>query len=70
MPCPGPFHFSRIADHFYDFCPFRDPARGLYTKQLRKKDVMALARVRISSQYIQFGIVHLTVTQEGCPGSR
>ena len=21
MPCPGPFHFSHIADNIYDFCP-------------------------------------------------
>ena len=31
---------------------------------------MALARVRVSVQYFQFGLEHNTVTQEGCPGSR
>ena len=25
MPCPGPFHFSHIADYIYDFCPLPDP---------------------------------------------
>ena len=30
MPCPGPFHFSHIADYIYDFCPLPDPDVGLY----------------------------------------
>ena len=25
MPCPGPFHFSHIADYIYDFCLLPDP---------------------------------------------
>ena len=29
MPCPGPFHFSHIADYIYDFCPLPDPDVGL-----------------------------------------
>ena len=24
VPCSGPFHFSHIADYFYDFCPLPD----------------------------------------------
>ena len=38
-------------------------------RTVRKKDFVALARVRVRSQYFQFGIVYHTVTQEGCPGS-
>ena len=29
MPSPGPFHFSHIADYFYDFCPLPDPDVGI-----------------------------------------
>ena len=29
MPCPIPFHFSRIADYIYDFCLLPDPDVGL-----------------------------------------
>ena len=29
MPCPGPFHFSHIADYIYDFCLLPDPDVGL-----------------------------------------
>ena len=29
MPCPGPFHFSHIADYVYDFCPLPDRDVGL-----------------------------------------
>ena len=29
MPCPGPFHFSHIADYIYNFCPLSDPDVGL-----------------------------------------
>ena len=29
MPCPGPFHFSHIADYIYDFCLLPDPDFGL-----------------------------------------
>ena len=29
MPCPRPFHFSRIADYIYDFCLLPDPDVGL-----------------------------------------
>ena len=31
MPCPGPFHFSYIADYIiiYDFCPLPDSDVGL-----------------------------------------
>ena len=29
MPCPGPFHFSHIADYIYDLCPLPDPDVGL-----------------------------------------
>ena len=29
MPCPGPFHFSHIANVIYDFCPLTDPDVGL-----------------------------------------
>ena len=29
MPCPGPFHFSHIADYIYDFCPLPDQDVGL-----------------------------------------
>ena len=29
MPCPGPFHFSHIADYIYDFCLLPDPDIGL-----------------------------------------
>ena len=25
MPCPGPLHFSHIADYIYDFWPLPDP---------------------------------------------
>ena len=25
MPCPGPVHFSHVADYVYDFCPLSDP---------------------------------------------
>ena len=28
MPCPGPFHFSHIADYIYDVCPLPDPYVG------------------------------------------
>ena len=39
-------------------------------RTVRKKDFVALAMVRVSSQYFQFGIVYHTVSQEWCPGSR
>ena len=29
MPCPGPFHFSHIADYINDFCPLHDPSVGI-----------------------------------------
>ena len=29
MRCPGPFHFSHIADYIDDFCPLSDPDVGL-----------------------------------------
>ena len=29
MHCPGPFHFSHIADYINDFCPLTDPDAGL-----------------------------------------
>ena len=29
MPCPGPFHFSHIADYSCDFCPLPDTDVGL-----------------------------------------
>ena len=29
VPCPGPFHFSHIADYIHDFCPLPDPDVGL-----------------------------------------
>ena len=29
MPCPGPFHFSHIADYIYDLCLLPDPDVGL-----------------------------------------
>ena len=25
MPCPGPFHYSHMADYIYDVCPLPDP---------------------------------------------
>ena len=25
MPCPGPLHFTNIADYVYDFCPLPVP---------------------------------------------
>ena len=28
IPCPGPFHFSHIADYIYDFCSLPDPDVG------------------------------------------
>ena len=28
MPCPGPFHFSHIADHVCGFCPLPDTDVG------------------------------------------
>ena len=33
-------------------------------RTVRKKDFVALAMARVSSQYFQFGIVYHTVTQE------
>ena len=30
MTCPGPFHFSHIADYIYDFCLLPDPHVGIY----------------------------------------
>ena len=29
MPCPRPFHFSRIADYIYDFCLLPAPDVGI-----------------------------------------
>ena len=28
MPCPGPLHFSHIADYIYDCCPLPNPDVG------------------------------------------
>ena len=28
-PCSGPFHFSHMGDHIYDFCPLPDTDVGL-----------------------------------------